>query len=543
MEKIKKQVVLNCEKMETRFALLNNGKLEEYQIERTNENLMVGSIYLGRIVNLEPALHAAFVDIGAGKNAFLHYWDMIPTSYELHDKLTEHEKNKQNDKKATSISQKLKSLITEGNDSKKLREKEKKRRRQKITPEDIPKLFPPGTELLVQVVKGPIGTKGARLTTNITIPGRYLVLLPYSDHIGLSSKIDSGQERTRLKKIMSGLDIPEGMGLICRTVGEGRKSVFFKRDLDMLLDYWHQVEIALERHKVPSAVYSEPSLLKRTARDFMTEDIEEIIVDNPDAFKLMYNTLVKFGGRRMASKVIRYNRATPIFEHFKVKEQLEAVFHREVALPNGGCICIDETEALIAIDVNTGKGKRSGDHPEVILETNLAAAEEVARQLRLRNIGGLVVIDFIDMRSARDRDTLYKHMRKLVKDDRAKTRLLPLSKLGLMEMTRQREHESLKDTVYDPCPYCRGSGRIKSPVTMSVEIQRKLNSVLKSRASKKIAIRVFMHPEILARLKNEDAELFSELERRYGRDLSFRADGTLHHEEFRLVDPETGVEL
>jgi ribonuclease G len=239
-----------------------------------------------------------------------------------------------------------------------------------------------------------------------------------------------------------------------------------------------------------------------------------------------------------------YDRDISIFERFRIAEQVNDIFRREVQLPSGGYICVDETEALISIDVNTGKGKRIGEQPELILKTNLEAAEEIARQMRLRNIGGLVVIDFIDMRDAADRETVYKHMKKLVRTDRAKTKILPLSKLGLMEMTRQREHESLKDTVYDRCPYCEGSGRIKSTISMSVEIQRRLNAVLKRHNSKEnLSIRVIMHPDVLARLKNEDAGLLDELEVKYsGKNLSFRAESTLHHEDFRLVNPENNVE-
>ncbi|MFA7230105.1 MAG: Rne/Rng family ribonuclease [Victivallaceae bacterium] len=544
MENTKKKLILSCEQLETRFALINNGRLEEYQIERSCDDIKVGSIYLGKIVNLEPTLQAAFVDIGGGgKNAFLHYWDMVPPSYEMQESISSKETDRVSEKKSTSFSEKLRRILSRGSKSKQLREKESFLRQNKVTAKDIPELFPAGTELLVQVTKGSIGTKGPRVSTNISIPGRFLVMLPYSEHIGLSTKIDNAQERGRLKKIISELDIPEGMGLICRTVGEGRKAIFFKRDMDMLLDYWHQVEVALEKHRVPSVVYSEPTLLERTVRDFMTEDIDEIIVDSDQAYKQIYDALVKFGGRRMAGNVIHYKQPAPVFEHFKIAEQLDSIFRRQVALPGGGYICIDETEALIAIDVNTGKGKRTGEQPEIILQTNLEAAEEIARQLRLRNIGGLVVLDFIDMRSAKDRDTLYKHMRKLVKDDRAKTQLLPLSKFGLMEMTRQREHESIQDTVYNSCPYCRGSGYVKSPLTMSVEIQRRLNSFLRDRKVKGIAIRVIMHPDVLARLKNEDAALLSELEKKYGQNLSFRADIAVHHEEFKLVDPVTGLEL
>jgi ribonuclease G len=549
MEKVRKQIIFNTEQLETSCALLSNGKLEEYHIERPSVGPTVGSVYIGRIVNLEPSLQAAFVDIGIGKNAFLHYWDMIPATYDMDaDEMNPLSEESLVDgdgkaKKRNVFSEKLRMWLRHSaRRSKQLRENEKHRRKKKITAKEIPEIFPAGTELLVQVVKGPIGTKGARVTTNLSIPGRYLVLLPYADHIGLSTKIEGSSERSRLRKILKELDVPEGMGLICRTVGEGRKKIYFQHDLDLLLDTWHRVEEALENPQVPAEVYSEPTLMERSIRDIMTEDIDEIIVNSRESFTVITETLDKFGGRRLSNKVKQYKKAEPIFESYNVQTQIEDIFKRVVPLPGGGYICIDETEALIAIDVNTGKGgaKRTGDQPEVILQTNLEAAEAVARQLRLRNIGGQVVIDFIDMRSAQDRETVYKLMKKLVKDDRAKTHLLPLSRLGLMEMTRQREHESLKDTIYIPCPYCHGAGHIKSELTMSVEIQRRLNTVLRSNKGKEI--RVIMHPEILARLKNQDASLLTEMESRYGRNLSFRADDSVHHEEFKLVNPASGKE-
>lgn len=537
-----KQIILNCEKLETRVAFLNNGKLEEYEIERPQQGANVGSLYLGKIVNLENSLQAAFVDIGAEKNAFLHYWDMLPASYEMADQIIR-EKTEKTEKKRSSFSDRIRRFL--GQKPAVANEIERTRiLKKKITINNIPSMFPSGSEVLVQVTKGPIGTKGARVTTNLTIPGRYLVLLPYSDHIGLSSKIDDRKERERLKKILLELDLPEGMGLICRTVGEGRKSIYFKRDLEMLLDYWHRVEENLEKSKAPMIVYQEPSLIERTVRDFLTEDIDEIVVDNDLAAVELRRLLGRFLSKSMVSRVKLHNKALPIFDHYAVTEQIDNIFKREVALPCGGYICIDETEALIAIDVNTGKGRSRGkDQPETIRQTNIEAAEEVARQLRLRNIGGLVVIDFIDMRSSADRDAVYKHMIKHVKDDKAKSKILQISKLGLMEMTRQREHESLKDALFTPCPYCNGSGRIKSVLTMSVEIQRRLNEILKRyRSSKTLSVRVIIHPAVLARLKNEDAFILMELEEKYGKNLSFRADEHIHQEEFRLIDPETNVE-
>lgn len=299
------------------------------------------------------------------------------------------------------------------------------RRKKKLTVADIPEFFKPGMEILVQVVKSPIGTKGARVTTNLSIPGRYLVLMPYCEHIGLSTRIEGAQERDRLRKILASLELPEGMGLICRTVGEGRRSTFFKNDLELLLDYWRKIENAMETRKAPAEVFAEPNLIERTIRDFMTEEISGIVVDDKTAGKQIVDTLNRIGGKKMAGKVTVYNSPRPIFEQYRINDQLREVYQREVRLPGGGYICIDETEALIAIDVNSGRGRKGTDQPEFILQTNLEAADEIARQLRLRNIGGLVVLDFIDMRSARDREELLRHMKKAVKDDRAQNQGAP----------------------------------------------------------------------------------------------------------------------
>ncbi len=545
--KNKKQIILNCEELETRFALLRNGRLEEYEIERRDEDeLLAGSIYLGRITHLEKKLEAAFVDIGAAKNAFLHYKDMLPASYDMLDDIRHMEadgalpaKRRKKGSMLSKVADRIRGLVGKTNKAQRLKEFETKLHSGKITVADIPKMFPENSELLVQITKGPIGTKGARVSTNITIPGRYLVLLPYSDHIGLSSRIDDRKERDRLRKILAKLDVPEGMGLICRTIGEGHKTEDFEKDLQMLLKIWESASNALEEKSAPAIVYREPDLLERTVRDFLSDDIDEIVVDNPEAARKLKADFAEFGC--YDTRITLSNRAQPVFERYKVSEQVATVFNRVVQLPSGGYICIDETEALVAIDVNSGKNKNAKDQPENILRTNLEAAEEIARQVRLRNVGGLVVIDFIDMRTQRDREAVQKAMAKYVEQDRAKTRLLPISKFGLMEMTRQREHESVKDAVYDPCPYCDGTGRVKSPVSMSVEIQRRLKELLK-RKSRNMSVRVIMHPTVLMRLKNDDAELLKDLEDRYGKDLSFRADPTMHMEQFKLVNPDTNQE-
>ena len=528
-----KQLIVNCEKLETSVALLSNGRLEEYLMERHSDTPVPGNIYLGKIVNLEQKLQAAFVDIGCEKNAFLHYSDMLTGADEALEKIIESTPVPENTKRKKRGRSKTETLLDTAI----------KLRKRKLTVNDIPEVFKPGMELLVQVTKGPIGTKGARVTTDISIAGRFLVLMPYADHLGLSSKIEGEVERTRLRKVLETLERPEGMGLICRTVGEGRKSIYFKHDLNILLDYWEKIDEALEKGISPALVYREPNLLERTIRDFMTEEIDEIIVDNMEAYNQVYAAIKKFGGRKQAAKVVLYKQPQNIFEAYQIREQLNLVFQRKVPIAGGGYICIDETEALIAIDVNSGRSKVGSDQAELIFQTNCAAAEEIARQLRLRNVGGLVVLDFIDMKSMHHRDELYKLMKKLTKDDRAKTRVLPVSKLGLMEMTRQREHESIQDAVYVNCPYCRGSGLVKSPESMSVEIQRKLASILRNKLYRKVPVRINMHPEVLQRLKNQDAGLLDELETEFKHELSFRADEELHMEEFYICNADTGVEL
>ncbi len=533
MATLNKQIVLNCEKLERRMAELNSGKLELYEVERENNDPKPGNIYLGKIVNLEPALQAAFVDIGCGKNAFLHYREMLPGGDDLLERREESESIKREKGKSGR----------RGMPGSSRTEAEATLRRRKLTVADIPEVFRPGMELLVQVVKSPIGTKGARVTTDISIAGRYLVLMPFADHIGLSTRIESAQERERLRKILAGLEVPDGMGLICRTIGEGRKAAFFKHDLELLLDYWQNITEVLEKQRAPCLAYAEPGLIERTIRDFITDDIGGIVVDDHEAWMKISGTLRRIGGRKMAAKVSWYKDAVPVFEHYRINDQLRDVYRREVRLPGGGWICIDETEALIAIDVNSGHGRKSAEQPDFILKTNLEAAEEIARQLRLRDIGGLVVLDFIDMRSAKDRDEVFRTMKKLVKDDRAKTKVLPLSRLGLMEMTRQREHESLLDQSFSPCPYCDGSGRVKSAMTMSVEIQRRLNAVLRERRYRGVPVRVIMHPDVLARLRNEDARLLDDIEEKYRNTLSFRADPAMHYEDFKIVDSDTGTEL
>ncbi len=504
------KLVLSVEKLETRVALLEGGRLEEYSVERKSSRNIVGSVYKGKVKNIEMGLKAMFVDIGFEKNAFLHFWDAIPAA--------------------------LDSGIEE------IDRKSNKRPRKRITVKDIPSIYPVGSDVIVQVTKGPIGTKGPRVTTNLSFAGRYLVLMPFSDRSGISRKIEEPKERERLRKVLRQLDIPEGVGVIIRTVGEGQRARYFVRDLRVLLDQWTKVDQAIRDNPSPCRLFEEPDLVERTVRDFLTEEINEILCDDRGATDRMTEMIGQIS-RRARNRVRHYDGATPIFETYGVQKQIDDAFHRQVWLKCGGYIVIDETEALVAIDVNTGRNKGGRDVEKTILQTNLEAADEIARQLRLRNIGGLIIADFIDMKSRRDQQAVYNLMKERLKRDKARTHVLAISQLGLMEMTRQRAQESLSDTIYENCPYCGGRGVVKTTMSTSVELHRTLNTVMRRYQDSIHDIRVILNPDVLKRLKEEDEELLVELERRYAGRLMFRADPTFHNEKFVITDANTGTEL
>lgn len=508
-----KELVVNSEPLETRVAILDEGRLEDFNVERTSDERRVGSIYKGKVRNLDDGLKAAFVDIGFGKAGFLHYWDIVPNNLDSSIELVE--------------------------------PNPKERQPLKLTLEDIPKLYPVGSEIVVQITKRPIGNKGPRVTTHLAIRGRYLVLLPKTDQRAVSRKVDSREERTRLKRIVRDLTLPDGMGVIIRTAGQGQKARYFVRDLAILLEEWQRVEETIQSAATPQCVFQEPDLVERTVRDFLTEDVERIVVDTSAEYERVRNKIARISDRS-ARKVKHYRESQPIFDRFGISKQIESAFSRQVHLESGGHLIIDETEALIAIDVNTGRHKSSEeDVPSTLFKVNLEAAEEICRQLRLRNMGGLIILDFVDMKSGKDRHAVYQKVRECLKKDKAKTHVLPISRLGLMEMTRQRHSESMKATAYEDCTYCCGKGHVKNPLTMSVEIQRKLGEILKRRRrdGSDYQLMVIVAPTIYNRLKHEDQESIINLEKQYFGRLSFRSEPDFHAEEYEIVDVKTNRKL
>ena len=512
-KKHKKEIIANVETLQVRIAVLDEGTLDDFSIERPSDDQIVGSIFKGRIQNLEDGLQAAFVDIGLKKNAFIHYWDMIPED-------------------AARLE------VEEGVNRRKIT------RRKKWAPGEMARQHPIGSEIVVQVTKGAIGTKGPRVTANLSIPGRYLVLLPGTSLKGVSRKIEDSKERQRLKKILSRLPIPETNGLIVRTVASGARKTAFARDMRSLATILEDIETGKRDKQAPCRLYREPDLIERVVRDSLTDDVGRIIIDSRDEYERI-RALVARVSRRVKGKVQLYDGATPVFEHFDVEQQLDNAFKRRVRLKSGGYLVFDETEALVAIDINTGRHKGGNSQEESITQVNLEAAEELARQLRLRNVGGLVIIDFIDMKAKRNQNAVFRRLRDDLRSDKARTNILPISQLGLLEMTRQRAEESIRDTTFMDCPYCTGKGKIKSALSVSVELQRHVASVLRKRKNMKeeLPLKITVNPIVMDRLRKEDEKRLMALEQDHKGSLTFVSSGSLHAEAFVISHAESGDEL
>lgn len=513
--KMKREIIINVEELETRVAVLENGRLEEFMVEHDESERLVGSVFKGRIQNLENDLQAAFVDIGLKKNAFLHYWDMVPD---------------------------VDALMDDDDDGR--RGGRGKNRQSRLSDEEIAKRFPPGSEIIVQVTKGPISTKGPRITANLSIPGRYLVMMPGTKVRGVSKKIGDAKERQRLKQILDRLPLPENVGLVVRTVGQGASAKAFAHDLRNLLSIWNEMQANIKNLRTPCCIFQEPDLCERVVRDWLTEDVDGIVIDDEASFDNMREVCARIS-RRAKSKIHRFEGMTGIFDHYGLERQLHEAFARQVPLKSGGYLVIDETEALIAVDVNTGHHKGSGSQEEAILEVNLEAVEEVARQLRLRNIGGLVVLDLIDMKSRKHQNQVVKALKQALRRDRARTNVLSISELGLLEMSRQRQEESILSMLTSKCPYCQGHGVVKSPMAISIEIQRRLRALLrKAEVDKKpFEPKIVIAPQVMHRLRTEDGKILADLQKSFNTRLTFVSELHRHPEAFSILDASTSQVL
>ncbi len=483
------EIIVNVSNRETRIAMLEDGSLMEYRVER--EERVVGSIFKGIVQNVLPGMDAAFVDIGLERNAFLYVADILPEDL--------------SDNSPASI-------------------KRSELRRRKIK-----ELIRPGQEIMVQVTKGPRGTKVARVTTRIALPGRYVVLMPEANHVGVSRKVESRTERERLRRVGDKI-VPEGFGLILRTECEGRTDAELKADVVFLQQLWAQVMTAAKRQRAPSIVHRDQTLLYRTVRDMFGDEIDRMVIDDPDEYEKVHlaASIVAPGLR---DKIELYDREQPIFDHFGIEKDLDRLLQHKVHMKSGGYLVIDEMEALTAIDINTGKAVGSTSLSDTILRTNLESADEVCRQLRLRDMGGIIVIDFIDMEEAADRKRVLEHFTKRLERDRARTRVGKVSSLGLIEITRKRTGESVTEAISDVCPMCEGQGRIPSKETVSLWIERDMWRKVHEPGN---AFLVECHPAAVEALIGADGENFEELEHEMRRGIYIRANFDMEYEEYEI---------
>ncbi|HEY3281325.1 MAG TPA: Rne/Rng family ribonuclease [Armatimonadota bacterium] len=484
-----KEIIVNVDPRETRVAIIESGRLVELHIER--EERVVGCLYKCRVVNVLPGMDASFVEIGLDRNAFLYVGDILPDADDAD---------------------------SEGNSG---------RDRREYHIRDVVK---PGQELLVQVVKAPRGTKGARVSTRISLPGRYLVFMPDTDSVGVSRKIEQATERDRLKKIASKVkDMP--CGIIVRTEAEGKTEAELKQDYDFLCRLWAQVQETSRKVRAPGVVHQDLSLLYRIIRDVFSNDVSKLIIDSDADYEKALE-LVEFMSPKLKGRVFHYTEPDPIFQYYGVEAEIERLTRKNVWLKSGGYLSIDETEALTTIDVNTGKFIGSTSLADTILKTNLDAVNEVSRQLRLRDIGGVIIIDFIDMSSMRDRQHVMDALDRALKKDRVRTKIAHISPLGLVEMTRKRTGESLVQILTEACPYCQGRGRVTSPETMAARIERDL--LQRCVGGEHEAFMLRLNPNVAIHILGPQGQYVERLERETRRALFVRADPELHIEDYVL---------
>lgn len=522
-----KELIINQTFNECRAVLLENGEIVDYLMERTPLNASeiptVGNVYLGKVMRVLPGMQSAFVDIGQDKAAFLYVDDAYLPTLEEQREIAEKSRKLQEEQELVQSSGQLIpdefSTLSETVDMR-LR-----------SPEcTIETFLKEGDEILVQVAKEPISTKGPRVTRNITLAGRYVVFMPFIEHTGVSRRIEDETERDRLKEILDTIR-PEGKGLIARKVAEGQSYKTLKKDYDMLMKIWKETQKKSEELKAPVCVYQDLSFAQRVLRDITDEDVENVFVDEKKNLAEVEKFINKYLPN-LKGKSSLYSEQTPLFEKFGVDIEIERALGNKVYLKSGGSLNIDQTEALVSIDVNTGKfvGKRTLE--ETILRTNLEAVKEIAYQLRLRNCGGIIIIDFIDMEKEQNRDAVYNALIEALKKDRAKTNVLPISGFGLVEMTRKRTRDTLTRIMCAPCPYCEGTGRVKSVLSVCYELIRELMKMLNQSRSKKVFI--YAHPEVTERLSGEDLEFVETLEETYQTTLYVRSENNYHVEQYEI---------
>lgn len=539
-----KKMLIECDLHQTRIAIMENDRLAEIFIERHQQLGVVGNIYQGRVNRVLPGMQAAFVDIGLDRDAFLYVSEVIDP-LATYDEVEAREANPDDSETLrirqakTGIEHSDPEATEDDADSGGAESSsepgptgESTDSRPPVERPSIDQLLKPGQELMVQVLKDAMPNKGARVTTQITLPGRSLVLLPSVSHLGVSRRIEDEDERQRLRSLLEDLQ-PDGFGLIVRTAGENSGREEFESDLAFLSKLWQRIRHRGERVSAPTLVHRDLDLALRVVRDYLASDYSVIWVDGEET----YERLVDFVDQMQPSMVGRvklFQQDSGLFEQFAIEDEIEAALRTKVWLKSGGHIVIHPTEALVAIDVNTGRYVGRHNLEDTVLTTNLEAVQEIVRQIRLRNLGGIIVIDLIDMEEAEHREEVFDALAQEMAKDRARNRVLRISEFGLVEITRKRSRPSLERLLTQPCPYCRGTGRVKSLSTIGLDLRRQLLQQRGRFQDREILLRV--HPEVARELQRESQPILRELERELRTEILIQSDSGLHHERFDILE-------
>ena len=539
-----KEMIISSSAHETRVAILEDDQVAEIFIERERSRGVVGNLYKGRVSKVLPGMQSAFVDLGLERDGFLYVTDVVAT-FEEFDRLETDEDEPAAagngsrgaggpDPSTGSGSPRAESR---GDKARPTGGGRRDRDREKGPEPKIEELLKEGQEIIVQVAKEPLGTKGARLTSHATMPGRFLVFMPTVDHVGVSRKIDSREERSRLRGIVREFREQHGFtgGVIIRTAAGGRAKEDIVSDLSYFHRVWTEIRQKADTHRAPAVVYQEQSLVAKLLRDLLTEEFSAIRIDNPTEHRRVLELIERIMPS-LAPKVKLYEKEYPIFEEYGVQAEIDRALRSKVWLKSGGSIVINQTEALVAIDVNTGRyvGKKSaGRLEDTILKTNLEAVKEIVRQIRLRDLGGIIVLDFIDMEDKKNRQKVFQTVEQELRKDRAPSKAIQVSDFGLVIITRKRVKQSLERVLTDPCPYCAGSSVIKSSSTICYEILAEVKKISPDLDGQSLILRV--NPDIARALRDEERAVFRDLKQSLNREISVKPDAQLHHEQFDLM--------
>jgi ribonuclease G len=521
-----KEMIVSSNGHETMVAILEDDFVAEVFVERERSRGVVGNVYKGRVSKVLPGMQSSFIDIGLERDGFLYVADVV-------DAMEEFDKLDADDAEPGGKSD----ARTDGDRSKGDRQGKARTGPSEIEGTKIEDLLKEGQEILVQVVKEPLGTKGARLTSHVTMAGRFLVFMPTVDHVGVSRKIESREERSRLRGIVREFRETRGFtgGVIIRTAASGRPMEDIVADLEAFHKIWLEIRQRTESSRAPAVVYREQSLVSKLLRDLLTEEFQAIRIDNQQEYQRVLE-LVERIMPNLASKVKLYQKPYPIFDEYGVQAEIDKALKSKVWLKSGGSIVINQTEALVAIDVNTGRyvGKKSsGRLEDTIVKTNLEAVKEIVRQIRLRDLGGIIVLDFIDMEEKKNRQKVLQAVEQELKKDRSPSKALQVSDFGLIIITRKRVKQSLERVLTEPCPYCSGTGVIKSSSTICYEILSEVKKVGPELNGHRLLLRV--NPDIARALKEEESAVLRDLRQSLGKDVTIKADEHLHHEQFDVM--------